>query len=383
MIKPNPFTPQSGWEPRVFGGREKNLALFKSNLEEAIEVRPNHLVVLGEWGIGKTSLLKQFRRMAQAKGYPACFCSISRFNTKDRPLDALYLIAEEMLMGFPKTKMDSGELADLFSRKKTLSQAQTQFAKFLLQLWKAMDAKLAVVLLDDLQNILPISNTIDILRAVLSKEEIVHDTRFLFILSSTPWGWSSFIDKHDPVGRFFRKRLSVENLNRDEVINTVGRTLEDTEVDFDCRIKDRIFEYTTGHPYEVQLLSSHLYDSQIEGRVEEDVWDNALNNTLKELGKDYFNSLLSKASDRERDLLKILAEEKKPLSIRDLRTMMIVGRHAKKFPIANIKNFLYRLDEKGIIKRNQAGSFDIQDRMFREFVLKFSEDAAYGARSAR
>jgi len=371
MIKSNPFTPQSGWEPRVFGGREQELAEFRSNLRDAISVRPNHLVVLGEWGIGKTSLLKQFRRMAQEEGNPACFCSISRFTKKDRPLDAIHLIAEEMLMGFPGLNADSEKLLGLFSKKKSLLQAQTQFTKFLLELWKAQDAKLAAVFLDDLQNLLPISNTIDILRAVLSKDEIIRDTRFLFILSSTPAGWSAFLDKHDPVGRFFRKRLSVENLGKQDVINTVEETLEDTGVSFDGRIKERIFEYTNGHPYEVQLLSNHLYDGQIEGRVTEGVWENALNNTLKELGKDYFNTLLAKASDRERYLLKILAEEKRPLSIKDFRTMMIVGRHARRFPIANIKNFLYRLQEKGVVRRDQDAGFDIPDRMFREFVLKF------------
>ncbi|MBU1061396.1 MAG: hypothetical protein KJ952_01550, partial [Candidatus Omnitrophica bacterium] len=137
------------------------------------------------------------------------------------------------------------------------------------------------------------------------------------------------------------------------------------------------FEYTDGHPYEVQLLSSHLYDGQIERMVSPDTWDSALNNTLKELGKDYFQSLFSKASDRERDLLKILAEEKRPLSIKDFRTMMIVGKYAKKFPIANIKNFLYRLDEKRIIKRDAAGNFDMPDRMFREFILRFGEEVRH------
>ena len=371
MIKPNPFTPQSGWEPRVFGGREENLSFFRSNIEQAIQARPSHLVVLGEWGIGKTSILKQFRRISQESGFPASFCAISRFTKKDKPLDAMHLIAEEMLMGFPGPDKDLEKFLSLFSRKKSLAQAQTQFTKFLLNLWGALNTKLAVVLLDDLQNLLPISNTIDILRAVLSKEQIINSTRFLFILSSTPAGWSDFIDKHDPVGRFFRKRLSVKNLNRDEVLRTVERTLESTGVEFVGDIKAKIFEYTAGHPYEVQLLSSHLYDGQIEGKVGSDIWGNALNNTLKELGRDYFSNLLARASDREKDLLGILAEEKRPLSIKDMRTMMIVGKFAKKFPIANIKNFLYRLEDKGILKRNEDGNFDIPDRMFREYVLKY------------
>jgi hypothetical protein len=179
-----------------------------------------------------------------------------------------------------------------------------------------------------------------------------------------------FIDKHDPVGRFFRKRLSVENLDKDEVVDTVTKTLEQTGVDFDESVKDRIYEYTGGHPYEVQLLSSHLYDSQIEGKVGDNVWENALNNTLKELGKNYFNTVLSKASDREKHLLKILAEERRPLSLKDFREMMIVGKHARKFPIANIKNFLYRLEEKGIINRDSSGNFDIPDKMFREYMFR-------------
>ncbi|MFH1782870.1 MAG: ATP-binding protein [Candidatus Omnitrophota bacterium] len=370
MIKPNPFTPQSGREPKFFGGREEELSMFRSNLEESF-IRPTHLVVLGEWGIGKTSLLKQFRRMVQENGNPTCFCAISNFTKKDKPLDALYLIAEEMILSFPQLKPDSEALLSSFSKRSSLSQAQTQFAKFLIEAWKKLDTKLVVVLLDDLQNLMTISNTIDILRAVLSRDDVLENSHFMFILSSTPGGWSSFIDKHDPVGRFFRKRLTVEFLKKDDVLNTVNTTLSDTGVQFDDFIKMKIYDYTYGHPYEVQLLSSHLYDSQIEGIVGEATWDAALNNTLRELGRDYFSNLLARASDRERYLLKILAEEGGRLSIKDFRNMMIVGKHAKKFPIANIKNFLYRLNEKGLIRRGPDGSFSIVDRMFREYVLKF------------
>jgi len=62
MISSNPFTPQSGWEPKIFGGRNQELGIFKSILDDAVNTRPNHLVVLGEWGAGKTSLLKQLTR---------------------------------------------------------------------------------------------------------------------------------------------------------------------------------------------------------------------------------------------------------------------------------------------------------------------------------
>jgi len=374
MISSNPFTPQSGWEPKIFGGRSRELEAFKSNLDDAANARPSHLVVLGEWGAGKTSLLKQLRRMSQENGFPAAFCGISKFTEKNKALDAVHLIAEEMLMGFPKAESVQKDILELFSKRKSLSNAQVQLTKFLLELWKALDAELAVVLLDDIQNLMEVSNTIDILRAVLSNEDIVKKTRFLFVLSSTPAGWASFIDKHDPVGRFFRKRLFVENLKEKEVMATIDMTLKGTGAEFEDGIRKNIFEYTFGHPYEVQLLASHLYDSQIEGKVRIDAWEGALNSTLKELGRDYFKYLLSKASDRERDLLKILAQEKKPITIKDFTTMMIVGKRAKKFPIANIKNFLYRLEEKSLVKRTEGGGFYIQDLMFAEFIARFSSE---------
>ena len=318
--------------------------------------------------------MKQFRRASQEKGFPAAFCGISRFTEKNKALDVIHLIAEEMVMGFPKIEACQKDLLELFSRRKSLSNAQAQFTKFLLELWEALDTRLAIVLLDDIQNLAEVSNSIDILRAVLSGEDIVKKTRFLFILSSTPLGWASFIDKHDPIGRFFRKRLNVENLKEDEVKATIDMTLNGTGVVFEDAVRKNIFRYTAGHPYEVQLLASHLYDSQIEGKSGMDSWDNALNNTLKELGRDYFNFLFSKASEREKDLLKILAEEKRPVTRKDFTTMMIVGKRAKKFPIANIKNFLYRLEEKGLVKRMEDRGFYIPDFMFSEFIIRFASE---------
>src|SRR3989338_1451683 len=244
MISSNPFTPQSGWEPKIFGGRSRELEIFKSNLDAALNARPSHLAVLGEWGAGKTSLLKQFRRISQENGFPAAFCGISRFTDKNKALDAIHLIAEEMVMGFPKSEAGRKNILDLFFKRKSLSNAQVQFTKFLLELWKALDTKLAVVLLDDTQNLMEVSNTIDILSAVLSNEDIIKETRFLFVLSSTPAGWVSFIDKHDPVGRFFRKRLNADNLKENEITAMIDMTLKGTGVVFEEGVRKNIFKYT-------------------------------------------------------------------------------------------------------------------------------------------
>ncbi len=372
MIKPNPFTPQSGWEPRVFGGRNRQLDRFVESVEEAILGRPNHLVILGEWGIGKTSLLKRFKKIAQANGHLAALCPITKFTEKDSVVDGIELILQEILRGFPILTIEgkglsSSELGGRV-RKRT---PQIQFTESLLKIWERLNTRIAVVLLDDIQNLLAIPRVIDILRAVLSKDEVINNTRYLFVLSSTPEGWSAFIDKHDPIGRFFRKREPIANLTQDESIQLINETLKGTGVSFDPRVKADIYRFTQGHPYELQLLSSHLYEAQIEGKVTTSLWDGAFRNALRELGKDYFESLYRRASERERVILEILADAKIPMSIADIRSLMIVKKRVRGFPIANIKNFLYRLEAKGLIRRSGDGNFKILDPMFAEFVTNF------------
>lgn len=380
MIKSNPFTPQSGWEPRFFGGRHEQLNSFLGSMKEAISSRANHMIILGEWGIGKTSLLKQFKKIAQAEDYLATFCSIGRFTEKDTVQDGISLISEEMLRGFPKIKGIGSFFENLeaigisiagfggqVARKKATLQPQTYFTEFLIEMWKQLDTKLAVVLIDDVQNFSSIPQVMDILRLVLSKDEILQKTRYLFIITSTPDGWSFFLDKHDPIGRFFRKRESLDCLDKKEAMEIIDVTLKKTGVIFSRELKERIYDFTLGHPYELQVLCSNLYESQLQGQVSEDEWDQAFKNALRELGRDYFEAFYRKASEREETVLLSLVKAKTALSISE--TIEKIRDENSNFPLKNVKNFMYRLEKKGLIKRIHKKGFCVIDPMFREYVL--------------
>lgn len=340
MIKPNPFTPQSGWEPKVFGGRSKQIEVFTRGMRDTATGRPNHMVVLEEWGIGKTSLLKQFKKIAQGKGYPASFCSIGRFAERNTVQDGISLISEEMVRGFPKiggirsffenleaVGISIAGFGGQIARKKTALQPQTYLTEFLLEIWRQLNAKLALVLVDDIQNFSTIPQVMDVLRLVLSKDEVIQNTRYLFILSSTPDGWRLFLDKHDPIGRFFRKRESLDCLSRGETLQIIEDILKDTGVSFSQKIKENIYTYTLGHPYELQVLCSNLYESQLQGRVDEAEWEQAFKNALWELGRDYFEALYGRASGREETILLTLAKARTDLSITE-STKRVGAAHA-------------------------------------------------------
>jgi hypothetical protein len=253
------------------------------------------------------------------------------------------------------------------ARKKTTLQPQTYLTEFLLEMWRQLNTKLAVVLIDDVQNFSTIPQVMDIMRLVLSKDEVIQNTRYLFILSSTPDGWRFFLDKHDPIGRFFRKKESLDCLSRGETLQIIEDILKDTGVSFSQKIKESIYTYTLGHPYELQVLCSNLYESQLQGRVDEAEWEQAFKNALWELGRDYFEALYRRASGREETILLTLAKAKTDLSITE--STKRVGAAHKDFPIKNVKHFLYRLENKGLIKRTERKGFKILDPMFREYVI--------------
>lgn len=381
MIKSNPFTPQSGWEPKSFNGREIQIEHFKKNIQNSLSTkRQNHMIILGKWGIGKTSLLKQFKKIAQSQGLLSAYCPISKFTEKDTTADGINLIAGELLKGFPQIKGLKKILEEIagagisiagfgaqITRKKEIPHPQILLTDLLLKLWKHLDTKLAVVLMDDVQNFETISQIIDILRLVLSRDEIIAETNYLFILSSTPQGWSNFIDKHDPIGRFFRKREIILSLNKEETKDTIIKTLENTGVVFQNEIVNLIYKYTEGHPYELQVLCSNLYEAQIKGVVSKKQWDLAFQTTLSELGKEYFDSLSRKITDREEPVLTSFCISKREMNIKEIKNLVL--KLDKSYPINDVRFYIYRLLNKGLIKKIEKNKYKILDNMFKEYFL--------------
>lgn len=100
-IVSNPFTPKSGWEPRVFIGREKEVEIFRKKLNEAKKSRCDHFLILGEWGIGKTSLLKEFKKIAQKEGILTSLISIRKFKNTEEIIDGATQLVQDISRKLP------------------------------------------------------------------------------------------------------------------------------------------------------------------------------------------------------------------------------------------------------------------------------------------
>lgn len=200
----------------------------------------------------------------------------------------------------------------------------------------------------------------------MSREEIIQNTNYLFVLASTMRGWHYFIDKHDPIGRFFRKRETIQTLSEKETDKVIVETLKNTGVKFSKEIMQLIYRHIMGHPYELQVLCSNLYESQIKGVVSKRQWEIALRTTLSDLGQDYFDSLFRKASDREETILQLMCNAGKEISIKDIQNSIL--KIDKSYPVKDVRLYLYRLLDKGLIKLKDKKKYQLIDNMFEEYL---------------
>jgi len=362
-LAPNPFTPQSGLEPKVLGGREEVISEFVRILKNKEKGWGSHLLLLGEWGMGKTTLLKFYKKIAQSKGWYAAYVSLPKISPRERSYDVIQSLTEELCFGLG---IEPQELIGTRRKNTTIF-----LVEFLSALYKRVHNEFILVLIDDLQNVSIMPAVVDILRLALSHEQVLRDSDYLFVLSSTPEGWEGFIKRHDPVGRFFRKKQILGKLSYPQVEMTIKETIKDSGISFKEEIIARVWEYTEGHPYELQLLCSHLYDNNIRKLVGEESWEPALVATLKDLGIEHFSQLYSRASEREREVLNVFAENRKFMTITEVRDILIYDKKLKKFPVANVKNFIYRLADKGLLIRDESKRYRILDNMFAEYILRF------------
>lgn len=388
--KINPFCPKTGVEPKVFGGRFKELRFFENKLKEAEESVCDHFLVLGDWGIGKTMLLREFKMLAQKRGYIASIVSLDEFGQDSTVLDGIEFIIQGILRDLPFTtsKLEalSKQLTSLgltvmtfgfqYSRdiSKLKLQPQVLLYDTLLSLWedvKKNKGRLLVVMLDDTHYFEPISGILTTIKQVLSNPTVVKKTKILFVISCLPEKWNEFISlkKHHPVGRYFFSKVNLPPLSKEELVYTVEKTLEGTGIIFSPEVVENVYLYTQGHPFEMQVLCRNLYESQIAGKVDLAVWEKALQNTLVDIGTAIFDHWFNEASKGEAEVLKVFSFQETPLTKKEVNQLLSEG--GSRISSGNIGKYLQRLVSKKLLSKVERGKYEVSDRMFRAYIKLF------------
>ncbi|NES00750.1 MAG: hypothetical protein F6J86_44425, partial [Symploca sp. SIO1B1] len=140
-------------------------------------------------------------------------------------------------------------------------------------------------------------------------------------------------------------------------------------VSFEPEIIQRIFEYTKGHPFEMQLLGSHLFDNQLSGKVNDEVWEKALQDTLSKLGSVIFERWLDEVNSEESKILSYITQLDKPVSDQDIQAF-IQQSDATNFS-EKAEKYVQSLLSKRLLCRKGLGLYTISDSMLRAYIQNY------------
>ena len=386
----NPFTPMTGIEPSVFGGRTAEINFFEQRLERALRGNySEHFLVLGDWGICKSTLLKEFKKMCRSRGYIASLVQLEPFQEGSRLMDVARSMVEGVLRDLPfsvdKFKRISGFFDTIGidvlgtgvqlgrdTARKDLSP-QSFLYDSLRNLWEDVKGKsdVLVILLDDLDNYAPVSEIVMTIKQTLSLDRL-RASRILVGISSTQANWSEMtsLKKHHPLSRYFLSRIELTPLKEPELHQTVVRSLAGTGVTFSEEVISRVFGLTKGHPFEMQVLCYHLFNNQLSRRVGMDLWEKALESSVNDLGAAVFEHWYGEASPEEAKVLRAVAEADAEVSVGETQQLLV--RLDTRISSKSITKYLQRLTGKQLIERAARGRYAISDPMFRAYLRRKS-----------
>jgi len=390
MRSGNPFTPMSGLEPTVFGGRKNELEFFEHKLIRTLHTRyAEHFLVLGNWGIGKSTLLKEYKKICQSRGHLVSIVPLESFQTGTALSEVARSIIEGILRDLPYPIDRFKKVTDYFesigfsvlgtglqfgrntSKKEFAPQAFLYDS--LLNLWHDLKDKTEalVILLDDLENLMPVSEIVMTLKQTLSMDSIAK-TKILVGLTSTPSTWLELtsIKRHHPLSRYFLSHVELTPLAEEEQRETILKSISGTGVSFSQEIINRVYQYTKGHPFEMQVLCNHLFNNQLSRCVDLEVWDKALQTALNDMGVAVFKNWFGQASDEEAKVLRLIAKEESSISVQKIQNLAKIDKI--KIAPKSITKYLQRLVEKELIIKPGRGLYTIPDYMFRIYIRTHS-----------
>jgi CheY-like chemotaxis protein len=381
----NPFVPISSFDPPVMAGRASEVDLF---FELVNRLRTagvaEHFVVLGDWGLGKSTLLSHYRKLAHSTGNLAATIRLEPKSNDAELVHVATSLVEALIRDLPVPQSRLHKVASYFDSvginilgsgiefSRATDRQVSAFSVLhdtILNLWEDLKdhTGVFVLLIDDVHRLGVKPDILLVLQAVFSAEKI-RRCRVLVGLASPAAYWREVTHRggYDELSRFFRPTIDLAPLTGPEMRAAILATLRETGISFSTDIVDQVIASSQGHPYKLQLLCYHLFRNLMGTQVTIDVWPKALSDALDELADVSFRRTFDAVDPLGHDLLGLLIETDAPLRA-DQLIEQLGQRGIRTHSLLDVSAGLERLAGNGVLKHS-GGAFHVADTLFRIYV---------------
>lgn len=390
-IVTNPFRPGAGHMPPYLAGREDEKREFEKILTQTTILE--NLVLTGLRGVGKTVLLETLKPIAIREGWLWVGTDLSEsVNSGEealvvRLLTDLSVVTSAMVVKKSEAAGFATSVTDVTLDFRALSQIYAATPGLVADKLKSVletvavateaETRRGIVFAYDEAQILsdspnndqyPLSLLLDVFQSIQRK-----GVPFLLVLTGLPTLFPKLVDARTFAERMFHV-VTLDKLNRDDSLEAINKPIEDAScpVKFTPQAAETIYEHTGGYPYFIQFICREAFDSYIQQAERGDVPNVPLDAITRKLDTDFFSGRWAKATDRQRDLLWVVAgldRENGEFTVQE-----IVNRSKetlpKSFGGSHANQILGALGEQGLVYKNRWGKYSFAVPLFDRFILR-------------
>lgn len=392
----NPFRPGAGHAPPWLAGRTKEQQEFKRLLGQTPVFE--NLIITGLRGVGKTVLLETLRPLARAADWLWVGADLSesaslredhlavRLCTDLAPLTSGYAVTVEHRQepGFGgqevtvERRLDYRTLRRLYQESPGLSLDRL---KTVLQAtWRAVSAAPSkprgiVFAYDEAQNLsdqpqheeFPVALLLDSFQS-LQRQGLP----LMLVLVGLPTLFPKLVASRTYAERMFRVRF-LDRLSEAESEEAILKPVSDASCPL--RLTDdsvrAIIQMSGGYPYFIQFICREVYDVFTQRADRGETASVPVAEIEQKLDADFFSGRWSRLTDRQRELLWVVAHldhSDGEFSVRDI----VQGSAAlsKPFSASHVNQMLSNLAVQGLVFKNRHGRYSFAVPLLDRFIQR-------------
>jgi len=390
----NPYRPGAGHMPPHLAGREREYGEFDRLLEQ--DTILENMVLTGLRGVGKTVLLETFKPRAIQRGWLWAGTDLSESASISEANIALRLMADlsvitsaitvdapdENPVGFaqsdaPKVPLSYEVLTSVFGSTPGLVADKVKAVlEFAWHYLRQQDRHRVIFAYDEAQNLsdntakeqFPLSVLLDVFQSIQRK-----GIPFMLVLTGLPTLFPKLVDTRTFAERMFRV-VMLDKLNEEESREAILKPIAfaGCPVSFNDQSVYEIWLESGGYPYFIQFICREVFDVFIQQIDDGTAPSVPIEPIQRKLDTDFFAGRWSKVTDRQRELLWVVANLEN--SDVEFTIQELVGRAkellTKPFSSSHTNQMLVSLAEHGLIYKNRLGKYSFAVPLLGGFILR-------------
>jgi len=394
----NPFRPGAGHKPPYLAGREDEKQEFRKLLDQNVIL--TNMVLTGLRGVGKTVLLDEFRTIAIHARWLWVGTDLSETASLTEEHLAIRLLTdlsaitssividrqEAVTVGFipdvstVERTLDYPALKGLFDRQAGL--VLDKLKATLETAWRLIACSQPhgiVFAYDEAQNLadhaaasqFPLSVMLDLFQSLQRK-----GIPFLLVLVGLPPLFPKLVESRTYAERMFHV-VTLERLNEDESRKAIREPIKQNAcpIPLTDRLIEEIVQASAGYPYFIQFICREVYDVALQKYESDQPLRVSVVEITRKLDTDFFAGRWARATQRQRDLLRVIAQLEHcdlEFSVLDIVEQSRSSDHP--FSASHISQMLVKLATAGLAYKNRHGRYSFAVPLLGQFVRRQPAD---------